>query len=101
MCRYLLILYGNYTKKFLLIIFITAISVSIVLTFKFHNISLDLLTRTEVVGKHKSLNRRVLQVIIRYDKFQYSIIYYYEYSDIFDIEVPFYYYFTLYINTHA
>ena len=64
MCRYLPDIYGHYTKKFLLIIFITAISISIVLTFKFYNISLNLLTRTEVVGKHKSLNHRVLQVII-------------------------------------
>ena len=101
MCRYLLDLYGNYTTKILLIIFITAISVSIVLTFKFHNISLNLLTRTEDVGMHKPLNHRVMQVIICYNKFQYSIIYYYGYSDIFDIEVPFYYYYILYTNTHA
>ena len=92
MCRYLLDLYGNYTKKILLIIFITAISVSTVLTFKFHNISLNFLTRTEVASKHKPLNHR---------EFQYSIIYYYEYSDKFDIEVPIYYYYILYTNTHA
>ena len=100
MCHYLPDIYGNYTKKILLIIVITAISVSIVLTFKFHNLSLNLLTRIEVVGNHKPLNHRVIQVIIRYNKFQYSIIYYYEYSDIFDIEVPFYYYYTIYTNTH-
>ena len=100
MCHYLPDIYGNYTKKILLIIVITAISVSIVLTFKFHNLSLNLLTRIEVVGNHKPLNHRVIQVIIRYNKFQYSIIYYYEYSDIFDIEVPFYYYYIIYTNTH-
>ena len=69
MCRYLPDIYGNYTKKILLIIFITAISVSIVLTFKFYNKSVNLLTRTEDVGKHKPLNHRVIQVIIRYNKF--------------------------------